>query len=92
MSNETLQAPPEPIWKRATNWKEVIGLLLLFITPVCGWAWSMTLDLRDTKRDNQQLRKDFDQANLPGEHDRLVRIEQDVSWMRKMWEKEREKP
>jgi hypothetical protein len=91
MSNEAISAQTEErLWKRVANVREVIALIILLCTPVVGFVWKETLRLNDQETAQKQLRKEFDAAKLPEEHERMIRIERDVEWMRK-WMEKREK-
>ena len=68
---------------RIANLKEVIGLILLVAVPVYGWVWNTTLRQTAMEAAVHLQRRDFEQANLSEEHDRLRRIERDMEWTRR---------
>lgn len=86
MSDETLPQQ-EPFLARAARWKEIVTLFLTLAALIGGFVWETKTQQLSTTNDVKQLQNEVKQANLPSEHDRLVKIERDVEWMRRMMER-----
>ena len=77
---ETINPGDAPVWKRSASVLTVFMLIVTLSTPVLGWVWGASLRLASVEQRVQD-------AKLPEEHDRLLKIERDVEWIRRMLEK-----